>query len=521
MGRDRNRQLRAGWSTVRSTLAARFAIDTRTLAVFRIWVALLVVADLLLRARNFELFYTEAGVVPQSLALAAPPVDVPSIYFLSTEPWVPAALFSSHGLLAGLLLVGYRTRLSTVLVAVFVVSLDLRNPLVLSYADTLFMWLLFWAMFLPLGERWSVDAVHADREPRERVGGLPSALILLQVVTVYFVNGLHKTGSEQWASGEAAIVVMGLDDMTFLAADLVASVPGVLQLGGRIWFYMLLGSWLLIVLRGRARTALVAGFVAVHLSFAVTVRIGAFAFVSIAGVMLFLQSSFWTDLQRVVQTGHVDEGLSRLSTNAESIAERLPQGPELGVHRAVRRHRRPVVGLVAGIVAVVVVVSLLSAGGVLDSQPAADIEAGASTVVDHQTEWSIFAPEPRSTTRQYVIAAESTTGSQWDLQSDRELTADRPAELQTQFGSYRERFYLSSVRRDSPEGTQQLLVDHYCETITVDGEPISHLTLYVIEESVTVETARTPTDRERTIRELGSYGCTDEPPERVVVPDSA
>jgi len=109
-----------------------------------------------------------------------------------------------------------------------------------------------------------------------------------------------------------------------------------------------------------------------------------------------------------------------------------------------------------------------------------------------------------------VIAAESTAGDQRDLLTDRELTSERPTELQTQFETYRERFYLSSVRQDEPEGTQQLFVDHYCETAAIDGEPISHLTLYVIEESVTTETAQTPVDRERSVRKLGSYGCDDE-----------
>ena len=70
---------------------------------------------------------------------------------------------------------------------------------------------------------------------------------------------------------------------------------------------------------------------------------------------------------------------------------------------------------------------------------------------------------------------------------------------------------MSSVRRDSPEGTQQLLADHYCETVAIDGEPISHLTLYVIDESVTLQTVRTPADRERTLVDLGSYGCDGEP----------
>ena len=510
MGWDRTKQFSAVALRARAAVRSRFKLDTRSLAVFRIALAILVVVDLVLRARNVELFYTEQGVVPQSLALAAPPVDVPSIYFLSSEPWVTVALFSIHALLGCLLFVGYRTRLSTVLVAVFVVSLDLRNPLVLSYADTLFMWLLFWAIFLPLGERWSVDAVHAEREPRASVSGLPAALILLQVITVYFVNGLYKTGSELWASGEAAVLVMELDDMTFLAAELVASQPALLELGGRIWYAMLLGSWLLVVLHGRARTLLVALFVLTHLSFAVTVRIGAFAFVSIAGVLLFFQGSFWTDLRTVVNRLGGDDWVSTLAQRAEYVADRVPRAPEFGSVQYLRRYRRPlVVGVAVGIAALVVI-SLLSAGGVVETDTAADIEAGTTTVIAHQTEWSIFAPEPRTTARQYVIAAESTAGDQRDLLTDRELTSERPTELQTQFETYRERFYLSSVRQDEPEGTQQLFVDHYCETAAIDGEPISHLTLYVIEESVTTETAQTPVDRERSVRKLGSYGCDGE-----------
>jgi len=514
MGRNHTKRSTAVVSALLSALAARFETDTRTLAIFRITLALLVLVDLGLRARNFEFFYTDQGVVPQSLALAAPPVDVPSIYFLSTEPWVTAALFSIHGLLACLLLVGYHTRLSAVLVAVFVVSLDLRSPLVLSYADTLFMWLLFWAMFLPLGERWSVDAAQSDREPRTTVGGVPTALILLQVVTVYFVNGIHKTGSERWASGEAATVVMGVDDMTFLAADLVAAQPELLQAGGRLWFWMLLGSWLLVVLRGRMRTLLVGLFVLTHLSFAVTVRIGAFAFVSIAGVMLFLQSSFWNDMQTVVDRIGIGTWPSTGLRRAESVAGRLPRGPDADFHQRLRRYRRPAIAGVVAFISVLVVVSVLSAGGLIEADTAADIEAATTTVIDHQTEWTIFAPEPRTTARQHVIAAESTSGTQRDLYIDHELTSERPEALQTQFETYRERFYMTSVRNDEPAGTQQLFVDHYCETAAIDGEPISHLTLYVIEESVTVETAQTPENRERAVRELDSYGCDGEP-ERV------
>src|SRR5680860_1821634 len=55
------------------------------------------------------------------------------------------------------MLVGYRTRLMTVIVWILIVSIQVRNPFVLSGADSLLRVLLFWAMFLPLGAAWSVD----------------------------------------------------------------------------------------------------------------------------------------------------------------------------------------------------------------------------------------------------------------------------------------------------------------------------------------------------------------------------
>ena len=520
MWRDSSR-LRSVVARLSAVVRTRFEIDTRSLAVFRIAVALLVGVDLLLRARNFELFYTESGVVPQALALAAEPAGMRSVYFLSTDPRVTAGLFVFHGLLACWLLVGYRTRLSTVLVAVLVVSLDLRNPLVLSYADTLFMWLLFWAIFLPLGERWSVDAVHAEQRPRSTVGGLPAALLLLQVVAVYVVNAIHKTESTRWPSGEAARLVMELDDMTFLAADLVASFPRLLQAGGMIWFGLLAGSWLLVVFDGRPRTALVGLFVFAHLSFGLTVRIGAFAFVSIAGLLVFLQASFWDDLATLADRGGIASSLSTASQRLARVAASVPPGPEstVDVFGWLDSNRGRLRVALAGVFLCVLAVALLAGGGVVDSDgPAGDIETGVSLFVEQQTEWTIFAPEPRTTVRQYVIAAETADGTQRDLAFDRELTADRPDDLHRQFDSYRERFYFSSVRRDEPAGSQQLFAEYICRTETVDGEPLSQLTLYVIAEEVTLETLGEPIERERTVREYFAHSCGDDSPKPVAIP---
>ncbi|MFP8951874.1 HTTM domain-containing protein [Natrialbaceae archaeon A-arb3/5] len=504
---------------LRSYVAGCVRIDTRTLAAFRIGAALLILADLVLRSRNFVIFYTDDGVVPQSLAMEAAPIAVPGIYHLATGPATTAALFVLHGLIAVQLLVGYKTRLATVLSFLFVLSLDLRNPLVLSYADVLFAWLLLWAIFLPLGDRWSVDAVHADREPRGAVAGIGSALILLQMVTMYVVNGYHKSQSELWTSGEAAVLVLGLDDTTFLFGDLVRAVPTALQYGGLTWYYMLLFAWALLLARGRVRTALVGAFVAVHLSFGLTVRIGAFPYVAIAGVALFLQASFWDDLRRVaVRIGVPVTEISARRSRLIDVATALPRlRAPFGLGRAIDREpRKAAASVLVAAVLLVALVSALSAGGLVENEvdPVDGTEQAATAFVDHQTEWSIFAPTPRTTDRYHVFPARTADGELVDVYNERELSYERPGdELQQQFGTYRERFYMTYLAANEPESTPEELAEHLCESWETDeGDAITHINMYQVTEDVTIETIDAPSERERSATEFYRHGCGDNEP---------
>ena len=61
-------------------------------------------------------------------------------------------------------MIGYRARLATIACWFLVMSIHNRNPMILSAGDILLRLLLFWAMFLPLGARYSVDAA-LDKNP--------------------------------------------------------------------------------------------------------------------------------------------------------------------------------------------------------------------------------------------------------------------------------------------------------------------------------------------------------------------
>ena len=208
----------------------RLGVDTRALAAFRVAVGCVLLADLAYRARSLRAFYTDNGAVPRSLAAALyPTLSSLSLHALSRAARLQRLLFAVAAVLAVLLVVGYRTRLVAAGSWLLLASLQFRNYLVLNGGDTVLLVALFLALFLPLGERWSVDAVAADRPPRHRVAGFGSAALLSQVVCVYATNAVFKLRSDVWTSGVAVRYVFALDRFTMRLGDVFAAFPALLS----------------------------------------------------------------------------------------------------------------------------------------------------------------------------------------------------------------------------------------------------------------------------------------------------
>jgi apolipoprotein N-acyltransferase len=196
--------------TVQARLSAalepRFGIDMRSLAAFRVALGLVLVLDLLGRARNLELFYTDAGAFPVAvLREQYPALSRLSVHALSGGIGLQALLFASAIGFALALIVGYRTRIATLASLYLLLSLHIRNPHVLMGGDALLQHLLFWSLFLPLGARWSVDARRRDAS-HERAFGVASAALLVQVCLVYGVNAVLKLRTDAWLAGFAPVL---------------------------------------------------------------------------------------------------------------------------------------------------------------------------------------------------------------------------------------------------------------------------------------------------------------------------
>ena len=169
-------------------------IDVRAIAAFRVALALMVLVDLGNRWALLASHYTDHGVLPRAAVAAAQNPWHVSFHMLSGEPWALHLLFALNAVALLGLLVGFRSRLMAGVCWLFLVSLHARSPELLQSGDVLLRLYLLWAIFLPLGARWSVDRAldTSGNAPPQHVQSMGTAGILLQILAVYFFTGLLK-----------------------------------------------------------------------------------------------------------------------------------------------------------------------------------------------------------------------------------------------------------------------------------------------------------------------------------------
>jgi hypothetical protein len=449
-----------------AAFARRVAIDRRALAAFRVALGTLVIADLALRSRDLVAFYTDAGVLPRS-ALFADYGPV-SLHAVSGAAWAQGLLFLLAGAVALALVVGYRTRTATAATWVLLVSLHMRNPMVLNSGDTLLRMLLFWAMFLPLGDRWAVDARDGDRT-RTSVRSVATMALLLQVVLMYGTNAVHKTRSDAWTSGEAVAYVFQADHLTVLLGDVLAAYPGVLELLTYLWMATILASPLLLVLTGLRRAAFASAFAGMHLGMLVTLRIDLFPLIAVAGLIPFFPPVVWDAASALADRTGVADRLEVASKRVGSLSvpaadtvsppaapAKLADGLADGLDRA----RGAFLTVVPCVFLVLVVTSNAAA---VDYASMPDPGDRALDAIQGDQNWRMFAPTPTRTTKRFAAPATLENGSEVDALYRSRVDFDRPERAQDAYPTSRWRKYLVNMRFADNEKHRSYFANYLCE----------------------------------------------------------
>eukprot|EP01116_Phalansterium_solitarium_P021147 TRINITY_DN6480_c0_g2_i2.p1 TRINITY_DN6480_c0_g2~~TRINITY_DN6480_c0_g2_i2.p1 ORF type:complete len:469 (-),score=116.92 TRINITY_DN6480_c0_g2_i2:21-1427(-) len=164
--------------------------------------------------------------------------------------------------------------------------------------------LLFWGLFLPLGEVFSVDAALSDRHKKRRHGveewmvlNAATVSLIFQIAVMYITSFYEKTAPEWHPDGTATFLALKNDFLARGMAHVLLLLPmwllRILTLSVLYWEG--LGPFLFISPKATAfcRTLAAAGFAAMHAGFWSCLRLDMFGPVTMSAVLCLLPTAFW------------------------------------------------------------------------------------------------------------------------------------------------------------------------------------------------------------------------------------
>lgn len=309
---------------LRSLKATYLTVDPRSLGLFRIALGSVLFWDLWHRYTQFELWYTNSGLLPNHTLLWRPPSGhVFSLFFVASTRTEALLGFAACGVVYTLFTLGYRTRTMQVLALVCRVSLNSRLAMLENGGDMVVNLLCIFSLVMPLGRRFSLDAwigslrdgrvttidelntaPHSALERQQVVSPAMFGLIL-QFAVIYFFNALSKQG-EAWTSGYAVHYALHLDKyVTWIGVWMRENLP-VQAL--RVVTWSVLGvEWCGFTLMitpffvKYARTIAVLVLPLLHLCFALGLNLGTFSPAMMSFYALLLTSQHWAAIGRFLE----------------------------------------------------------------------------------------------------------------------------------------------------------------------------------------------------------------------------
>lgn len=283
------------------------ALDRRSIALFRMGLGLLALADIVQRSMDLTAHYSDAGVLPRiPLISYFMRPGLVCLHLLSGLPNVVFLLFVLHALFAICLLVGWRSRTMAFLLWLSTYSMHVRNPMVLQGGDDLLRLMLFWSIFLPLGARFSIDAaLHRTAEVQghrndltisQNYFSVSTIAMLTQVVLVYACAACFKTGAPWHQDATAVFYALNYDQLVRPVGIWLRQYDAVLPYLTHLTMgletlapFALLCPWFFNWTRSLSCFVLIG----MHHVFATCLLLGLFPWIDTVALLILLPAGFW------------------------------------------------------------------------------------------------------------------------------------------------------------------------------------------------------------------------------------
>jgi hypothetical protein len=323
------------------------------------------------------------------------------------------------------LILGYRTRLCTFLLWLFMMSIQARNPLILYGVDDLFRLFLFWSIFLPLGGLWSVDSFRKPKFLKKSyVSNIASFAFIFQLISIYWVSVFLKSSPEWWPDLTAVFYSLNLDMYSSSIGRKLLAFPDLLQVltAFVLGLELVVPALLLLPFRQNLFRALSAAlFIGFHLGLAVLMNIHLFPYVCVAIWLAIIPSNVWETIS--VKVSQMRDGVPEKESRVQSF--------------------------------VIIIALLLSFFWNLESlgvqrQPSQALRSMTS-YLGLQQYWGMFAPAPRAADGWLVVEATQVNGKKfdWITGPGKDLSFDRPKDFQTRLKNARwKKFYEKLILKE-------------------------------------------------------------------------
>jgi hypothetical protein len=312
----------------RSLFQTYFTVDPRSLGVFRVLFGLVLFSDLLRRWAELGLWYTNSGLLPNHTVLWRPPArSMFSLFFTASTASEAHFGFALCACVYLLFIVGYFTRWVQVLALIARVSLNSRLAPLENGGDMVMDLLCLLTLPLPLGARFSLDALLCTPErararageesgsreesgekcevspaPSTPVASIAVLALLLQFSVIYLLNAASKVGAA-WHDGSAVYYALHQDKLVTWLGVWMREHLSISTLRALTWSTLAtewLGFALIIspVLVRQARLLAVCILPTLHLGFALGLNLGSFSPAMISFYPLLLRPEHWQWLSR-------------------------------------------------------------------------------------------------------------------------------------------------------------------------------------------------------------------------------
>ncbi len=297
-----------GWR--RSLVATYLTVDPRSLGAFRVLFGAVLLSDLARRWAELGLWYANSGLLPNHTLLWRPPTSSMFSLFFTLSSVREAELgFVLCAVVYVMFMLGYRMRWVQVLTLLARVSLNSRLAVLENGGDMVMDLLCLLTLPLPLGARFSLDALAATPEdpapindthaPVESVAVLA---LLLQFSAIYLFNASSKSGAA-WRDGSAVYYALHQDKLVTWVGVWMREHLSMSAMHALTWSTLATewcGFALIItpVFARQARLLAVCVMPFLHLGFALGLNLGGFSPAMISFYPLLLTAQHWQGLSR-------------------------------------------------------------------------------------------------------------------------------------------------------------------------------------------------------------------------------